>query len=94
MKYLKTPVFIPEEAYKKLKKTGNISEKIEEIALKFISKPLKPLKPVGNQKWRQLLISISYNTVKEIREKRKMAVKEFIEYATKKWLEEEANGKN
>ncbi len=91
MKYLKTSVSIPEKAYEKLKKTGNISEKVEEIALSYINKPLE-FKPLENPK--QLLISISYDTVKKIREKRKITVKEFIQYAVKKWLEEETDGRN
>lgn len=84
MRYLKTQIKIPIEAYEQLKKYPNMSEKIEEIAASFLDKDLDQKKVSG----RPTTVAISYDLIKKIKTRKKNTeVKKFIELAIKNWIE-------
>ncbi len=85
MKYLKVQVSLPVVAIEKLKKSGNLSAKIEEIIERYIDEPLDPLP--SSVRTRTVVLSLSYEIVRKIKQRKKLKVKDFISAAVFKEME-------
>lgn len=89
MKYLKLQASVPVAAIEKLK-GDNLSANVEDAIKKYINEPLEPLPP--GIKTTTVFLSLSYDTIKEIKEKRRERVKDYIRLALYKHLKETEDG--